>query len=89
MINYRHLFFVVFLFFYGCVETLISVTIIPDGRYHVKIESQGDERDIKDKDFNLPSSTIGVLKSFKNRISTQTKLSLYGPLKVSFQAEIF
>ena len=53
MINHRHLFFVVFLFFYGCVETLISVTIIPDGRYHVKIESQGDERDIKDKDFNL------------------------------------
>lgn len=67
MINYRHLFFVVFLFFYGCVETLISVTIIPDGRYHVKIESQGDERDIKDKDFNLPSSSNWSVEEFQKQ----------------------
>ena len=56
MVNHRHLFLVIFLFFTGCVETLISVSVFPDARYLMKIESQGDKRDIYDKDFVLPTS---------------------------------
>ena len=56
MVNHRHLFLLIFLFFTGCAETLISVSVFPDARYLMKIESQGDKRDIYDKDFVLPTS---------------------------------
>ena len=30
----------------SCVETLISLNVFPDGKYHMKIVSSGDEEDI-------------------------------------------
>ena len=48
--------FTYFFIFTGCAETLISVSVFPDARYLMKIESQGDKRDIYDKDFVLPTS---------------------------------
>ena len=43
--------------FIGCVETLINVTVFPDGRYHMKIVSKGDKEDIDNNDFVHPYSS--------------------------------
>ena len=32
----------------GCVETLISVNVLPDARYKMSIISKGDKQDIED-----------------------------------------
>lgn len=39
----------------GCVETLITVRVFPDGRYAMEIFSQGDSLDIFNQDFPHPS----------------------------------
>ena len=39
--------------FIGCVETLINVTVFPDGRYNMKIVSKGDKEDIDNNDEDL------------------------------------
>ncbi len=40
----------------GCVETLITVQVFPDGRYAMEIFSQGDSLDIFNQDFPHPSN---------------------------------
>ena len=40
----------------SCVETLISINVFPDGKYHMKIVSSGDEEDIENNDFIVPRS---------------------------------
>ena len=40
----------------SCVETLMSITVFPDGKYHMKIVSSGDEEDIENNDFIVPRS---------------------------------
>jgi len=41
---------------FGCVETLISVNVLPDARYKMSIISKGDKQDIEDSDFSIPKS---------------------------------
>ena len=36
----------------SCVETLISINVFPDGKYHMKIVSSGDEEDIENNKDN-------------------------------------
>lgn len=48
------LFFTVF-FSFQCVETLITVRVFPDGKYLMQFRSEGDEKDIYDRDFSLPA----------------------------------
>ena len=51
------LFFSIFLSF-QCVETMISVRVFPDGKYLMQFRSEGDEKDVYDKDFPLPAGGI-------------------------------
>ena len=41
---------------FQCVETLITVRVFPDGKYLMQYRSEGDEKDIFDRDFSLPAS---------------------------------
>lgn len=45
---------------FGCVETLISVNVLPDARYRMSIVSKGDKQDIEDDDFSIPKSAEWV-----------------------------
>ena len=47
------LFFTAF-FSMQCVETLITVRVFPDGKYHMKFHTEGDKKDVFDDDFPLP-----------------------------------
>ncbi len=48
------LFFTAFISF-QCVETLITVRVFPDGKYLMQFRSEGDEKDIYDRDFPIPA----------------------------------
>ena len=47
------LFFTAF-FSMQCVETLITVRVFPDGKYHMKFHTEGDKKDVYNKDFRVP-----------------------------------
>jgi len=47
------MFFAAFLSF-QCVETLITVRVFPDGKYHMKFHAEGDKKDVFDEDFPIP-----------------------------------
>ena len=40
-----------------CVETLITVRVFPDGKYHMKFRTEGDKEDIYNQDFPIPMSS--------------------------------
>jgi len=40
-----------------CVETLITVRVFPDGKYHMKFRTEGDKEDIFNQDFPIPMSS--------------------------------
>jgi len=48
--------FIATLFSFQCVETLISVRVFPNGEYFMKIQSEGDKKDILNDDFILPNN---------------------------------
>ena len=43
-----------------CVETLITVRVFPDGKYHMKFRTEGDKEDIFNQDFPIPMSNPWV-----------------------------
>ena len=53
------------LLFFGCVETLITINVLPDARYRMSIISKGDKEDIEDNDFSLPKSNEWSIKTFQ------------------------
>ena len=48
--------FLLSFFVLNCVETLITVSVFPDGAYHMKFHSKGDKKDIYDQDFSIPTN---------------------------------
>ena len=48
--------FLLSFFVLNCVETLITVSVFPDGAYHMKFHSEGDKKDIYDQDFPIPTN---------------------------------
>ncbi len=48
--------------FTGCVETLISVRVHPDGRYTMNFLTRGDSTDVFNRDFPHPSGANWVTK---------------------------
>ena len=56
------------LFSFQCVETLISVRVFPSGEYLMRIQSEGDRKDILNDDFILPNS-----KGWETQISEKKK----------------
>ena len=43
-----------------CVETLITVRVFPDGKYHMKFRTEGDKEDIFNQDFPIPMANPWV-----------------------------
>ena len=41
----------------ACVENLIHISVLPDGKYSIKYNSIGDKIDLENKDFVHPKST--------------------------------
>ena len=58
---------IVSFFTFQCVETLITVNVFPDGKYHMKFLSKGDKEDIYDLDFPLPNKDPWLRKISKNK----------------------
>ena len=54
-----------FLLFFGCVETLITINVLPDARYKMSVVSKGDKEDIEDNDFTLPRSKQWSFRMFQ------------------------
>ena len=67
---------ILYLLFSGCVETLITINILPDARYRMSIISKGDREDIEDNDFTLPTSEKWSIKSFQ-KIDDETGDIIY------------
>ena len=66
MINFRlALILVLCSLFISCVETLITINILPDARYRMSIVSKGDKEDIENNDFTLPKSAEWSIKTFQ------------------------
>jgi len=58
---------IVSFFTFQCVETLITVNVFPDGKYHMKFLSKGDKEDIYDLDFPLPKKDPWLREISKNK----------------------
>lgn len=56
---------ITFLLFFGCVETLITINVLPDARYKMSVVSKGDKEDIEDHDFTLPRSKQWSFRMFQ------------------------
>ena len=41
----------------ACVENLIHISVLPDGKYSIKYNSIGDKIDLENKDFVHPKNT--------------------------------
>ena len=54
-----------FLLFFGCVETLITINVLPDARYKMSVVSKGDKEDIENNDFTLPRSKQWSFRMFQ------------------------
>tara|TARA_B100001175_G_scaffold28412_1_gene20897 strand:+ start:1039 stop:2049 length:1011 start_codon:yes stop_codon:yes gene_type:complete len=65
MRNFRPALILICSLLFGCVETLITIDVLPDARYRMGIISKGDKEDIEDNDFMLPSSKEWNTKRFK------------------------
>ncbi|MFQ6678807.1 MAG: hypothetical protein ACE5D0_10920 [Fidelibacterota bacterium] len=53
--------------FTGCVETLFSIKVFPDGRYSMFIRTQGDSTDVFNNDFPHPSGLAWTTKLEKEQ----------------------
>ena len=60
------LFFIVF-FSLRCVETLITVRVFPDGKYHMKYHTQGDRKDVFNQDFPIPMQSPWAAEIIEKR----------------------
>ena len=66
MINFRlAVTLVICSLFISCVETLITINVLPDARYRMSIVSKGDKEDIENNDFTLPKSAEWSIKTFQ------------------------
>ena len=66
MINFRlPVVLVLCSLFISCVETLITINVLPDARYRMSIVSKGDKEDIENNDFTLPKSAEWSIKTFQ------------------------
>lgn len=54
--------------FTGCVETLITVQVFPDGRYSMSFLTKGDSTDVFDHDFPHPSGSAWTTKIEKEHV---------------------
>jgi len=54
--------------FTGCVETLITVQVFPDGRYSMSFLTKGDSTDVFNHDFPHPSGTSWITKIEKELV---------------------
>lgn len=52
----KHLFYLGFLSLFGlqCVETIVTIRVLPDGNYTMRFHSRGDSTDVFDDDFPHP-----------------------------------
>lgn len=53
--------------FTGCVETIFSIKVFPDGRYSTFIRTQGDSTDVFNNDFPHPSGPAWTTKLEKEQ----------------------
>ena len=66
MINFRlAVILVLCSLFISCVETLITINVLPDAKYRMSIVSKGDKEDIENNDFTLPKSAEWSIKTFQ------------------------
>ena len=57
------------LFSFQCVETLISVRVLPSGEYLMRFQSEGDKRDVFNDDFILPRQNNWIAESTEKQKS--------------------